>query len=167
MKRFTICLTLCVLAGCSTPVPIDIAGGSIVTPLSNEKPLDSVRCSRATWSKVESVKISGLPFDLKIGEVFASAFTGTKPDLPSIDLISSKFESRMENLGFTGNYSYAATIEVTLAGGKRTFSASHNFRTSAMKSLAFYIKTPVETVVADLLRQVRQASLEVAKNEKT
>lgn len=165
MRLVLIAVALLLLSGCSTPVPLRIAGGEIRTLLSGEAPLASVRCSRATWSRVEQVKLSGLPFQLETGEVFAAAFTGTKPDLPALDVISSHFESKIENLGFTGSYSYTATVQLPIGGEIKTFTASHTLRTSAIKSLAYYIKIPVETVVADLLAQVKRAVVQKSESQ--
>jgi len=142
------------LAGCVTPPPARIVDIEKATPLTGLPPLP-VRCAPEVWTRVEELRMMGLPFRFSTGEVFTSAFNGTQAEQPVIEVVESSLTGKITDLGFTALVTYKARIAVTIKGTRRELTAEHTEAFHGFSTPATQAKIVIETVVADLYRQVK------------
>ena len=142
------------LCGCVTPPPKRIVDRNTVTPLTGQPPLP-VRCVPAIWDRVEELRMMGMPFQFSTGEVFTTAFNGTKAGQPVLEIVDSSLTGKITDLGFTGLVTYKVKIAVTANGTRHEYSAEYTYSTHGFDSPATQVKIAVETAVADLYKQVK------------
>ena len=141
-------------AGCVTPPPQDLSASDKVTPLTGMAPLP-VRCTPETWKLVEETHALGLSIRYETGTVFASAFAGAKPEEPFVEIVSSQLSAKITDMGFTGLFSYRATICLHFTGTTHDLKAENTRAVHGFESNTTSVKMVVETVVADLASQVK------------
>jgi hypothetical protein len=141
-------------AGCVTPPPARIVDIEKVTPLTGLPPLP-VRCAPEVWNRVEELNMIGLPFRFSTGEVFTSVFNGTRAEQPGLDVVESSLTGKITDLGFTALVTYKARIALTVKETRRELSAEHTEAFHGFSTPATQAKIVIETVVADLYRQVK------------
>ena len=95
----------------------------------------------------------GLKMEYETGKVFRKAFIGTRTDQPRIELVESTLSASIADLGFTGVFSYRATIRLHSSSGVFELRAECTRKVHGFEMPPTSVKIVVETVVADLLQQ--------------
>jgi len=152
MKRSLLILAALLLSGCVTPPPLSLTEINRETPLTGMSPV-MVVCPSDIEQRVEETHALGLTMQYETGKIFAKAFKGTRTDQPHIELVESKLAASITDVGFTGIFSYQATIKLIGPNGVFELKAEHTRKVHGFEMPNVSVKIIVETVVADLLRQ--------------
>lgn len=152
---YFICVVCLILTGCQTPPPKTLTNKDIVTPLTGTAPM-AVRCSPEVWHHQDEMRVLGLSIPFETGQVFVSAFNGTKADQPVIDIKESHLANRLTDAGLTGIFTYEATVILHSAGKDYELKAATSRSVHGFESVPTSVQIVVETVVADLKQKIKE-----------
>ena len=140
------------LGGCYT-APLNPA--SVAATGLADVPAMPVRAAPAVWNHTDDFKVTGMKFRNETGKSFASVFTGTKPEFPVIEIVSSTLTAEIKSAGFAADYVYAVTIRLTRGGRADELSATATYRAIGFTGPAKAAKLVTEDAIAQLAKQVR------------
>ena len=140
-------------SGCATNLVTDLTTVQAQTPLS-DSPCVPVRCASNIALRDDQTNAMGIAMRWNTGKVYATHFCGGEDAEASIELLTSNLDAHIEDIGFTGVFSYSAEILLHTHGERHVLRASFTRNVHGFEQPKTSVKIVVETVVADLARQV-------------